>query len=137
MDRSLWSTLAVHSAESTERLETLLAILRPVAGQICVPDLTLVLEADFETCQSRIARKSGAARLLDDLTATPAFHAREQEFYHWLARQRSEVLFLDANRAGPEAIAEQATALIREKAGVQNLAPLHCGKGEMSASAAS
>ncbi len=63
MDRSLWSTLAVHGAESTKRLETLLAIMQPVADQIQVPDLTLVLEADFETCQSRIARKSGAARL--------------------------------------------------------------------------
>ena len=60
-------------------------MLRPVAAQIHVPDLTLVLETDFETCQSRIARKSGVARLLDDLTATPAFHAREREFYRWLA----------------------------------------------------
>ena len=114
MDRSLWSTLAVHGAENPERLETLLAMLRPVAAQIHVPDLTLVLEADFETCQSRIARKSGVARLLDDLTATPAFHAREQEFYRWLARQRTEVRFLDANQAGPEAVAKQAAALIRE-----------------------
>jgi thymidylate kinase len=115
MDRSLWSTLAVHGAESPERLEALLAMLRPVAARIHVPDFTLVLEAGFETCQSRIARKSGAARLLDDLTANSAFHAREQEFYHWLARQRSEVLFLDANQAVPENIAERASALIRER----------------------
>ena len=47
MDRSLWSTLAVHGAEDPERLEALLAMLRPVAAQIHVPDLTLVLEADF------------------------------------------------------------------------------------------
>jgi thymidylate kinase len=137
MDRSLWSTLAIHSAESTKRLETLLAILQPVADQITIPDLTLVLEADFETCQSRIARKSGAARRLDALTATPAFHAREQAFYRWLAHQHSEVLFLDANQAGPEAIAEQATMLIREKIGVQNLAPRHGRKDETSAGAAS
>jgi len=117
MDRSLWSTLAVHGAESAERLEALLAMLQPVAAQIQVPDLTLVLEADFEICQSRIARKSGAARLLDELTAVPAFHGREQEFYHWLARQRAEVQFLDANQDGPENIAERASALIRERAG--------------------
>jgi thymidylate kinase len=118
MDRSLWSTLAVHGAESPERLEALLAMLRPVAAQIHVPDFTLVLEAGFETCQSRIARKSGAARLLDELTANSAFHAREQEFYRWLARQRSEIQFLDANGAGPENIAERASALIRERAEV-------------------
>ena len=137
MDRSLWSTLAVHSAGSTKRLETLLAILQPVADQIQVPDLTLVLETDFETCQSRIARKSGAARRLDDLTATPAFHAREQAFYRWLAHQRSEVLFLDVKQAGPEAIAEQATVLIREKIGAQKLAPRQGRNDEPSAGAAS
>jgi thymidylate kinase len=117
MDRSLWSTLAVHGAESPERLAALLAMLRPIASQILVPDLTLVLDAGFETCQSRIARKSGTARLLDALTANAVFHAREQEFYRWLARQRSEVLFVDANEGGPEQIAEQASALIRERAG--------------------
>ena len=116
MDRSLWSTLAVHGGESPERLEALLAMLRPVAAQIQAPDLTIVLEAGFETCRARIARKRGADRLLDDLTATPAFHAREQEFYRWLARERSEVLFLDANQAGAEQVAERASALIRERA---------------------
>ena len=137
MDRSLWSTLAVHGAESPERLEAVLAMLLPVAAQIHVPDLTLVLEADFETCQARIARKSGTARLLDELTAIPAFHGREQEFYHWLAGQRSEVLFLDANQVGPEKIAESASALIRERAGVQNFVPPHGGNGETGAGAAS
>ncbi len=115
MDRSLWSTLAVHGAESPDRLEALLAMLRPVATQIQVPDLTIVLDASFETCQSRIARKSGTARLLDELTAAPAFHGREQEFYRWLARQRPEVLFLDANHDGPESIAQRASALVRDK----------------------
>jgi thymidylate kinase len=137
MDRSFWSTLAVHGAHSPKRLEALLAMLQPVAAQIQVPDLTLVLEADFKTCQSRIARKSRQARLLDDLTASPAFHAREQDFYRWLARQRSEVMFLDANQDGPETIVELALALIRERVGVQKLAPPHCGNGETSAGVAS
>jgi thymidylate kinase len=116
MDRSIWSTLAVHGAESPERLQALLAMVRPIAAQIHVPDFTLVLDASFETCQSRIARKRGAARLLDELTANSAFHAREQEFYRWLARHRSGVLFLDANQSEPENIAEHASALIRERA---------------------
>jgi thymidylate kinase len=115
MDRSIWSTLAVHAAENTTRLEALLTMLWPVSTQIHVPDVTIVLEASFETCQARIARKTGAARLLDDLTSNPGFHAREQEFYRWLARQRPETLFLDANHAGPETLAEEASALIRER----------------------
>jgi thymidylate kinase len=137
MDRSLWSTLAVHGAHSPERLEALLAMLRPVAARIHIPDLTLVLEADFETCQSRIANKSGPARLLDELTATPAFHARELEFYRWLARQHTEALFLDANQAGPEIVAERASALIRERAGAEGLAPPRGGNAETRAGAAS
>jgi thymidylate kinase len=117
MDRSLWSTLAVHGAESSQRLESLLAMLKPVAGQIHVPDVTLVLEASFETCQSRIARKSGADRLLDELTAVSDFHERERQFYRWLADQRTDVLFLDANQAGPDALAQSASALITGRTG--------------------
>jgi thymidylate kinase len=116
MDRSLWSTLAVHGAESPERLELLLAMLRPVAGQIRVPHLTLVLEASFTTCQSRIAKKTGTARALDELTANTTFHAREQQFYRWLSRQRAEVRFLDVDQAPPEEVALQASDLIRQYA---------------------
>lgn len=115
MDRSLWSTLAVHAAEDGRRLQALLAMLQPVAPEIAVPGLTLVLEAGFETCQSRIARKSGEARLLDNLTATPDFHAREKEFYRWLARQRAEVRLVDANDPDPESIGARALGLIRER----------------------
>lgn len=115
MDRSLWSTLAVHGASSAENLQALLAMLQPIAGQIQVPDLTIVVEATFDTCKSRIARKSGLARLLDNLTANPDFHAREREFYHWLAGQRSEVVFLDANEDGSEKVAERAATIIRQR----------------------
>ena len=114
MDRSLWSTLAVHGAESVERLELLVAMLRPVAAQIRVPHLTLVLEASLATCQSRIEKKKGTARALDELTANAAFHVREQEFYRWLSRERSEVRFLDVDQAPPEAVALQARNLIRQ-----------------------
>lgn len=114
MDRSLWSTLAVHAADTPSRLQTLLDLLRPIAPLVRVPDFTLVLEASFATCQSRIARKTGSARELDTLTATPGFHARESEFYRWLGRERSEVVFLDANPDGPECVAEQALHLVRE-----------------------
>jgi thymidylate kinase len=113
LDRSLWSTLAVHAAEGSERLAALVAMLGPIASQIRVPDFTLVLRASFETCQSRIALKSGAARALDELTANPAFHAREQEFYAWLERQRKDVAFLDVDRPDADAVARQAEDLIR------------------------
>ena len=116
MDRSLWSTLAVHGAESAGRLEILLDMLRPVAAQIRVPHLTLVLEASIATCRLRIAKKTGTARALDELTANARFHGREQEFYRWLSGQRSEVKFLDVDQAPPEAVVLEARKLIRQHA---------------------
>lgn len=112
MDRCLWSTLAVHAAEDPKRLGTLLKMLEPIAADIQVPRLTLVLEASFATCQSRIANKSGTARELDELTASNAFHERERQFYRWLGRKAPNVLFLDAETAAEE-VAERALALLR------------------------
>jgi len=116
MDRSLWSTLAVQAATSAGRLETLVAMLTPVWGALRLPDLTLVLDASFDSCQARIARKIGTARALDELTADAVFHARERAFYRWLGRQRPEVKFLDVDRRDADQAAAAAAALIRESA---------------------
>ncbi len=115
MDRSLWSTLAVHAAQDLGRLEALLAMLAPLSNLVRVPELTIVLEASFEACHARIARKAGTARALDELTATAAFHAREREFYRWLAQQTPNLLFLDVEHRNPEEVAKAAHALVREK----------------------
>ncbi len=112
MDRSLWSTLAVHAAANPERLAVVTAMIRPVASSISVPDLTLVLEASFETCLSRIARKDRASQALDQLTANARFHAREQVFYRWLARQTPTVQFLNVDRVDARQVAAQAKSLI-------------------------
>ena len=105
MDRSLWSTLAVHAAESTARLDTLLSMLGPIAAEIRVPDFTLVLEATLGTCQSRSGRKEGSSRLLDALTAREDFHRRERAFYRWLGQQGPAVAFLDVDTRTPRRLA--------------------------------
>lgn len=114
MDRSLWSTLAVHAAQSVERLETLLAMLKPIAPAIHLPHRTIVLEASFATCQTRIANKSGTARVLDELTATTEFHQRERQFYRWLSAQTGGITFLDAHPTA-EQVADHALELIKTK----------------------
>ena len=114
MDRSLWSTLAVHYAHDPARLETLLPLFELAADRLAVPDLTIVLEADAETCRQRISRKSGAEQELD--AAGPsyeAFRLREREFYHWLFDQGLKVVFLDANDGTPEELCRRAAQLIR------------------------
>jgi thymidylate kinase len=115
MDRCLWSTLAVHAAESFSRLPTLVEMIRPIADQVQIPQITLVLEASFSTCQERISQKSGTARALDQLTATAGFHAREREFYHWLGRQTPTVCFLEADQCSAEEVAANAVAAVKTK----------------------
>ena len=115
MDRSLWSTLAVHAAQEPARLAALIAVLQPIARPIAVPNLTLILRASFATCQERIAKKDHAAQLLDGLTANKDFHARELEFYAWLAQQQPNCLFLDVDRLDAEQVAAEAEVIIRER----------------------
>jgi thymidylate kinase len=115
LDRCLWSTLAVHAAENPQRLSSLLSMLAPVAGEIQVPDFTLILEASFNTCQSRICRKTGPARVLDGLTANAEFHAREREFYRWLGERLPAVEFISVDDSTPEQVAATARTVIQKR----------------------
>lgn len=108
MDRCLWSTFAVHGADSPQRLEKLIAMIQPVASELPIPHATLVLEASFATCQARIARKEGEARALDQLTANVRFHTREREFYRWLSSRIPNFIFLDVNEDTAERVTEKA-----------------------------
>jgi thymidylate kinase len=112
MDRSIWSTLAVHAAESITRLEALLTMLRPIAAEIRVPDFTVVLEATLETCQGRSGQKQGSSRALDALTARHDFYRREGEFYRWLGRRIPTVTFLDVNTRTAAEVCAAALALV-------------------------
>jgi thymidylate kinase len=115
MDRCLWSTLAVQAAENTQRLDALIEMTRPVAQHIRIPQITLVLEASFSTCQERISNKTGTARALDQLTANAQFHAREREFYKWLARQTPTVCFLDTDHSNADEVVAKALAALKPK----------------------
>jgi len=115
LDRSLWSTLAVQAAERPERLATLLAMLAPVAAEIQAPDLTVILEASFTICQSRISRKPSVARALDGLTANADFHAREREFYLWLGKRLPAVQFINVDDSTPQEVATRARAVIQKR----------------------
>ncbi|MGA2032723.1 MAG: pyruvate kinase [Thermoguttaceae bacterium] len=115
MDRSLWSTLAVHYAHDPERLERLLSLLELAADRLRVPDLTIVLEASPATCSARIAGKSGQERQWDAASpADAAFARRERDFYAWLATQGPKVAFLPTDGRDAEDVCRRAAALIRE-----------------------
>jgi thymidylate kinase len=122
MDRCLWSTLAVQAADNTQRLQALIEMIRPVGEHIRIPQVTLVLEASFATCQERISNKTGTARALDQLTANAKFHAREREFYFWLARQTPTVCFLETDHSNADEVAAKALAVLKPKlAGIYDI----------------
>jgi len=115
MDRSLWSTLAVHYAHDPARLERLLPLLELAADRLEVPALTIVLEASLGACCGRIARKAGQQRQFDAAVgADDGFHRREREFYRWLASQGPRVEFLDAESNDPEDVYRRAAEIIRK-----------------------
>jgi pyruvate kinase len=115
MDRSLWSTLAVHYAHDPSRLRELLPVLESAASHLVVPDLTIVLEASPSSCRERVRLKTGQARVFDE--AAPAdeeFLGRERDFYRWLSQQGPRVTFINADGRDAEAVHELAAAAIRE-----------------------
>jgi pyruvate kinase len=115
MDRSIWSTLAVHYAHDPRRLDVLLPLVELAADRVKVPNLTIVLEASLDVCRKRIARKTGRQQAFDSAAFdSEEFHRREREFYRWLATQGPAVVFLDADRCDPEEVCRQAADHIRE-----------------------
>jgi pyruvate kinase/thymidylate kinase len=115
MDRSLWSTLAVHYAHDPARLERLLSLADLAADRLKVPNLTIVLEANLETCRRRIANKAEYEQELDAVgAADEGISRREREFYHWLAAQGPKVVFVDANGDAPEEVYCRVEDIIRK-----------------------
>jgi pyruvate kinase/thymidylate kinase len=115
MDRSLWSTLAVHYAHDPARLDTLLPLFELASDRLAIPDLTIVLEANAATCGQRIAGKPGAEQEFDAASPSDeAFHCRERDFYRWLSTQGPRVVFLDVNQGSPEDVCRRAAELIGE-----------------------
>jgi thymidylate kinase len=90
-------------------------MIRPIAQNIQIPHITLVLEASFSTCQERISNKTGTARALDQLTANAGFHAREREFYRWLGRQTPTVSFLETDERNPEEVVASALLAVKTR----------------------
>lgn len=115
MDRSLWSTLAVHYAHDPSRLPTLVRLVELAAGKVKVPDLTIVLEMSPGEYRRRLGRKTGHEHQLD--TATPdsdAFLLRESKFYHLLARQWPKLVFISTENREVEPVYEEAAEAVRK-----------------------
>ena len=115
VDRSLWSTLAVHYAHDPDRLLRLLPLFELAADRLRVPHLTIVLDATPATCRQRIEGKSAAERAFDAASpADEAFDRRERVFYSWLAKQGPKVVFVNTDGQAPEAVYARVARLLEE-----------------------
>jgi pyruvate kinase/thymidylate kinase len=91
LDRSLWSTLAVHVGHDPSRLVVLMQILEAMGGHICIPNKTIVLTASPESLCRRISGKDLSERVFDELTQNHDYWKRELAFYYWLKDAIAEI----------------------------------------------
>jgi deoxyadenosine/deoxycytidine kinase len=91
LDRSLWSTLAVHVGHDPSRLADFMPMLQLMGGHVCIPNKTVVLTASPETLRRRISEKNPSERVFDELTQNYDYWEQELAFYHWLREAVAEV----------------------------------------------
>lgn len=91
LDRSLWSTLAVHVGHDPKRLAKLMPMLELMGGHVCVPNKTIILTASPETLRRRVSEKEPSERVFDELTLNYDYWEQESAFYHWLREAIAEV----------------------------------------------
>lgn len=119
MDRSLWSTLAVHAGHDPSRLAELMPVIAAMGGHVCVPNLTVVLTASAETLRRRVRGKGAAERAFDELTQDDEYWERELAFYRWLRDAVAElglpefrVEIVDTDRLAPAEVADRFEGLV-------------------------
>lgn len=119
LDRSLWSTLAVHAGHAPSRLAKLIPVVAAMGGHVCVPNLTVVLTASAETLRQRIRGKDATERVFDELTQDDEYWMRELAFYQWLREAVAElglpefrVEFVDTDGLSPAEVADRVERLV-------------------------
>lgn len=119
LDRSLWSTLAVHAGHDASRLADLMPVVAAMGGHVCVPNVTVVLTASAGTLRRRIHGKDAAERAFDELTQDDGYWEREMAFYRWLKEAVAElgmpefrVEIVDTDGLAPAEVADRVDGLL-------------------------
>lgn len=93
-DRSVWSTFAAAYTKDETILPELFDCLKSIKQYVFIPNHIVVLEASYETCRKRIARKRAGAEF--DKDSYNQF-AKKTHFYRMLANIGYPITFIDAN----------------------------------------
>ncbi len=102
-DRSVWSTLAAAYAKDPACLDALFGVVAAIRDQLLIPQKTIVLKADFETCRSRIESRGKGAEWDRD---TRLVFDRKYRFYELLAEAGHDVAFVNASGTPDQVYAE-------------------------------
>ena len=112
MDRSPWSTAAVHVATNPERADWIMKALDLAADRLPMPDYVLILEASYDACRSRIAKKPGRESFFD--RDSEAYFRKEREFYRQLRVFLPTARIIDTDNLDEEGMLNAAHALLRD-----------------------
>jgi thymidylate kinase len=107
IDRSPWSTVAVHAAIDPLRIPKVMAAFDMAASHIKFPDLIIYLETDYQVCCERNGTKIDIEQEWD--AAGPigkGAHQRENAFFHWLSECGVPMIFVDGNQEAEERAAQ-------------------------------
>lgn len=100
-DRSLWSTFAAAYAKDESIIPELVACLNIIRGHVYIPDMIIVLEASYETCQARSSKKVEGGEFDKDKKEA---HEKKADFYHKLSEAGYNVKFIDVNKISPQEV---------------------------------
>lgn len=100
LDRSYWSTLAVNWEKGKSNIDMLLQIIKDGKEFLPIPDIIIILTADYSECMSRIKGKNSQLEKDLDSVVDEKYYNKEQNFYYWLCGnkdKKTEVIKIDTN----------------------------------------
>lgn len=90
LDRSFWSTLAVHWDRSESDKKQLESIVDYGKQFLPIPNIIFILTADYEECNRRINMKKNCIEKDLDSVVDEEYYLKEKKFYNWLEENNKE-----------------------------------------------
>lgn len=116
LDRSFWSTLAVHWDRKDR--EKIIKVINLGKEFLPIPNLIFLLNASYDQCNNRIeSKKNLKEKELDNIVDKNYFN-KELDFYQWLLNnkdEQTEIISIDTNKKNIEEITDICEKYIRDR----------------------
>ena len=117
LDRSFWSTLAVHWDRSESDRKQLKSIVDYGKQFLPIPSIIFILTADYEECNKRINMKKNCIEKDLDSVVNEEYYLKEKVFYNWLLENNSEdtkIIKIDTTDKSEEEVINICTDYIKK-----------------------